>query len=60
MILNYAYSYVIRYLGTLHADNRYTVIHSPLKVDCFELLTDWSYIVRLMIDERTKCHVFND
>ena len=24
MILNYAYSYVIRYLGTLHADNRYT------------------------------------
>ena len=23
MILNYAYSYVSRYLGTLHADNRY-------------------------------------
>ena len=31
------------------------LIHSPLKVDRFELLTDWSYIVRFMIDERTRC-----
>ena len=29
-----------------------SVIHSPLKVDRFELLTDWSYIVRFMIDEK--------
>ena len=32
-----------------------SVIHLPLKVDRFELLTDWSYIVCFMIDERTRC-----
>ena len=35
-----------------------SVIHSPLKVDRFELLTDWSYIVRFMIDERTRCRIY--
>ena len=34
-----------------------SVIHSPLKVDHFELLTDWSYIVHFMIDERTRCRI---
>ena len=35
-----------------------SVIHSPLKVDRFELLTDWSYIVRFMIDESTRCRIY--
>ena len=35
-----------------------SVIHLPLKVDRFELLTDWSYIVRFMIDERTRCRIY--
>ena len=35
-----------------------SVIHSPLKVDRFELLTDWSYIVRFIIDERTRCRIY--
>ena len=35
-----------------------SVIHSPLKVERFELLTDYSYIVRFMIDERTRCRIY--
>ena len=35
-----------------------SVIHSPLKVDHFELLTDGSYIVRFMIDDRTRCRIY--
>ena len=35
-----------------------TFIHSPLKVDHFELLVNWSNIVRFMINERTSCKIY--
>ena len=35
-----------------------SIIHSPLKLDRFELLMDWSYIGRFMIDERTRCRIY--
>ena len=35
-----------------------SLIHSPLKVDRFELLMNWSHIVRFMINERTRFKIY--
>ena len=35
-----------------------SLIHSPLKVDRFELLVNQSYIVHFMIDERNRCKIY--